>query len=147
MVNKVILLVEDNVSDAKMVQRALNRIKLDYELIVLQDGSEALDYLFGTGIYNERDTRVLPQFVLLDLSLPNMSGLQVLEKLRAQESTKHLPVIIFTSSTEKSDILTSYEFGANSYVIKPIELEDFTAIVQQTAIYWYNLNQISPGVS
>ena len=142
--NKVILLVEDNPRDEALARRALNKSNIVNEVIVARDGAEALDYLFGTGAYSGRDPNVLPQFVLLDLKLPKVDGLQVLRKIREDERTRRLPVVIFTSSSEEEDLIKSYDLGANSYVRKPVEFEQFLEATRQLGLYWLVLNQAAP---
>ena len=141
--NKVILLVEDNPRDEALTLRALKKNNIVNEVIVAHDGVEALDYLFGTGTYAGRD-RIMPQLILLDLKLPKVDGLQVLQKIRANEHTKRLAVVIFTSSSEEEDLIKSYDMGANSYVRKPVEFEQFLEATRQLGLYWLVLNQIAP---
>jgi len=141
MKEKVILLVEDNPDDVKLTQRALKKSNILNELIVVQDGVEALDYLFGTGQFAGRDRRCLPQVVLLDLKMPKMDGLEVLQRLRADELTRLLPVVVLTTSTEDRDRVESYKLGANSYIRKPVDFQQFTEAVQQLGLYWLVLNQ------
>jgi two-component system response regulator len=144
MENKVILLVEDNPRDEALTLRALKKGNIVNEVIVARDGVEALDYLFGTGMHAGRDMTVMPQLVLLDLKLPRVDGLQVLQKIRANERTKRLAVVIFTSSSEEEDLIKSYDLGANSYVRKPVEFEQFLEATRQLGLYWLVLNQIAP---
>jgi two-component system response regulator len=110
---------------------------------VVRDGAEALDYLFATGAYADRDLHVLPQVVLLDLHLPKVSGLEVLQRLRETEHTRHLPVVILTSSDQEDDMLRSYDLGANSFVTKPVGMPQFTQAVQQLGLYWLLLNKVT----
>src|SRR5258706_5163911 len=145
MYNKVILLVEDNLKDEALTQRALAKNKIVNEIVVARDGVEALDYLFGTGRYEGRDLTVLPQLILLDLKLPKVDGLEVLRKIRSDESTRRLPIVVFTSSSEEEDMIKSYELGANSYVRKPVEFEQFIEATRQLGLYWLGLNEIAPG--
>ncbi|HBB86781.1 MAG TPA: two-component system response regulator [Blastocatellia bacterium] len=142
--NKVILLVEDNPRDETLTLRALKKSNIVNEVIVARDGVEALDYLFGTGTHTGRDTTALPQLVLLDLKLPKVDGLEVLRRLRSDPRTRRLPVVVFTSSSEEEDILSSYSLGANSYVRKPIEFEQFLEATKQLGLYWLVLNEASP---
>jgi two-component system, response regulator len=144
MMDKVILLVEDNPRDEALTLRALAKNNIANEVIVVRDGVEALDYLFGTGKYEGRDTGVLPQVVLLDLKLPKVDGLQVLQGIRTDERTRHLPVVIFTSSSEQEDMIRSYDQGANSYVRKPVDFEQFAEATRQMGMYWLLLNQVAP---
>ncbi len=137
-----ILTVEDNVSDGKMIFRALRKEQIPVDSVLIEDGAEALDYLFGTGAYKDRQLHKLPLFMLLDLGLPNVSGLEVLQYIRAQPRTQLLPVVVFTSSRERSDIVNSYSLGANSYVTKPIDSEEYMQIVQQTGSYWSRVNKV-----
>ena len=143
MKNKVILLVEDNPSDIKLTKRALEQSQITNELIVAEDGGEALDYLFGTGQYAGRDIRDLPTVVLLDLKLPRVDGLEVLKKIRANELTSLLPVVILTSSDEEKDIIASYKLGANSYICK-VDFNQFAESVRNLGMYWQMLNEPPP---
>ena len=138
---KIILLVEDNPDDEALTLRALKSANIANEVVVARDGVEALDYLFGNGAYADRDTRVMPQVVLLDLKLPKMNGLDVLQRLRTDERTKPLPVVVLTSSDEERDIIDSYGLGANSYIRKPVAFAQFTEAVRQSGLYWLVLNQ------
>jgi two-component system response regulator len=141
MQNKVILLVEDNPDDLHLTLRALKKSKILNEVVVAQDGVEALEYLFGTGKFTGRDTREMPQLVLLDLKMPRMDGLEVLQRMRADERTKLLPVVVLTTSSEDRDRVESYKLGANSYVRKPVDFEQFVGSVQQLGLYWLVLNE------
>jgi two-component system response regulator len=145
MENKTILLVEDNADDEALTFRALTKNNIGNQLIVARDGVEALDYLFATGQYSGRDVNAGPQVVLLDLNLPKVSGLEVLRRLRANERTKHLPVVILTSSNEEQDRLHGYENGANSYVRKPVDFNQFIEAVRQLGLYWLILNEQPPA--
>jgi two-component system response regulator len=145
METKVILLVEDNPRDEALTLRALKKSNIVNQVIVAHDGVEALDYFFGTGTFTGRDTSIMPQLVLLDLKLPKVDGLEVLRKLRADERTKRLPVVVFTSSSEEEDMLKSYELGANSYVRKPVDFEQFLEATKQLGLYWLVLNQVAPS--
>lgn len=145
MENKVILLVEDNPRDEALTRRALKRSNVVNDIVIARDGVEALDYLFGTGAHAGRDTSILPQMVLLDLKLPKVDGLQVLQKLRADERTRRLPVVIFTSSNEEEDLINSYNLGANSYVRKPVDFEHFLEATKQLGMYWLILNEPAPS--
>jgi CheY-like chemotaxis protein len=138
---KVILLVEDSPDDELLTVLALKEQKLINELIVARDGIEALDYLYGTGKYAGRDTRLMPQLILLDLKLPKLDGLEVLKRIRSVESTKFLPVVILTSSKEDQDLLNGYKLGANSYIRKPVDFSQFTDAVRQLGLYWLVLNE------
>lgn len=141
MENKIILLVEDNPDDEMLTRRVLNKHRVANEVIVAHDGVEALDYLFATGQYADRDTDITPQLVLLDLQLPKINGLEVLQRLRSDERTKFLPVVILTSSNEERDIVESYKLGANSYIRKPVDFKQFAEAVSQLALYWLVLNE------
>ena len=138
--DKAILLVEDNPDDEALTLRALRRNDIRNEVVVARDGVQALDYLFGTGAHAGRDTRVQPQVVLLDLKLPRLGGLEVLERLRGDARTHLLPVVILTTSSESSDLLSGYQLGANSYVRKPVDSGQFTDTVRQLGLYWLALN-------
>jgi len=140
----VILLVEDNASDEELTLRALEKGHIGNKVVVTRDGAEALDFLFARGGHASRDARVVPQVVLLDLNLPKVSGLEVLRQIRADERTKLLPVVIMTSSKEDRDLVGSYESGANSYVVKPVNFTQFAEAVKQLGMYWLVLNQVPP---
>jgi two-component system, response regulator len=142
--NKVILLVEDNPRDEALTLRALKKSNIVNDVIVAHDGVEALDYFFGTGPYAGEEPPVMPQLVLLDLKLPKVDGLDVLRKLRADERTKRLPIVVFTSSSEEEDMIKSYDLGANSYVRKPVESTEFAEATKQLGVYWLLLNQPPP---
>jgi two-component system response regulator len=144
MKNKVILLVEDNPRDEALILRALKKSNIVNEIVIARDGVEALDYFFGTGLHEGRDLTVMPQLVLLDLKMPKVGGLEVLQKIRANERTRRLPVVVFTSSSEEEDMVKSYEFGANSYVRKPVDFEQFLEATRQLELYWLVLNEVAP---
>lgn len=144
MKDKVILLVEDNPRDEALTRRALKKSNIANEIVVAHDGVEAVDYLFGTGDYSGRDLSLMPQLILLDLKLPKVDGLQVLERIRKDESTRHLPVVVFTSSSEEEDMIKSYNLGANSYVRKPVDFEHFLEATKQLGLYWLVLNESAP---
>ena len=139
-----ILLVEDNPDDEALTLRAFRKNNVTNEVVVARDGAEALDYLFGTGAYANRDTSPLPQVVILDLKLPKIDGLEVLRRLRAAPHTKLLPVVILTSSNEERDRLEGYDLGANSYVRKPVDFGEFVDAVRQLGLYWLLLNERPP---
>jgi CheY-like chemotaxis protein len=141
---RVILLVEDNPDDEALTLRALKKNNITNKIVVAHDGVEALDYLFGTGMYAGRDTSVEPELILLDLKLPKIDGFEVLKKLRADERTKLLPVVILTSSKEQQDVVNGYGLGANSYVRKPVDFQDFVDAVLQLGLYWLILNETPP---
>jgi two-component system response regulator len=143
---KIILLVEDNADDEALTLRALKKHRLGNEIVVARDGVEALEYLFGTGAYAGRDLEKMPEVVLLDLKLPKLDGLDVLQRLRADERTRYLPVVILTSSNEEQDRLQSYDLGANSYVRKPVVFDQFINAVGQLGLYWLVLNEPPPIV-
>lgn len=141
---KVILLVEDNADDEMLAMRALKKSNIANSIVVARDGVEALDYLFGTGCYEGRDTGVLPQIVLLDLKLPKIDGLEVLRRIRADSRTKRLPVAVLTSSKEECDVIASYDLGANSYIRKPVDFDQFAESIRQLGMYWLVLNEPPP---
>jgi CheY-like chemotaxis protein len=145
MSQRVILLVEDNPRDEALTLRALRKNNIVNEVVVARDGVEALDYVFGTGAHAGRDTADMPQLVLLDLKLPKVDGLQVLQRLRADERTRRLPVVIFTSSSEEEDLINGYNLGANSYVQKPVDFEQFLEAARQLGLYWLVLNMVAPS--
>jgi len=141
----VILLVEDNPDDEMLTIRGLKQNRIHNEIIIAHDGVEALDYLFGTGQFTGRDLSVVPQVVLLDLKLPKINGLEVLKRVREDERTRLLPVVILTSSNEERDRIQGYDLGANSYVRKPVDFGEFSEAVRQLGLYWLILNQAAPA--
>ena len=145
MQKQLILLVEDNPDDEALTLRALKKNNVMNEVVVAHDGVEALDYLLGTGPHAGRDMSVMPQVVLLDLKLPRVDGLEVLRRMRADERTRHLPVVVLTTSNEQRDIIDSYHFGANSYILKPVDFVQFSDAVQQLGLYWLLLNVPPPS--
>jgi two-component system response regulator len=142
--DKPILLVEDNRDDELLTLRALKKHHILNEVVVTRDGAEALDYLFGTGGYAGRDMSIQPQVVLLDLGLPRMGGLDVLRRIRADDRTKLLAVVVLTSSKEEEDIVRSYSLGANSYVRKPVDFGEFNEAVKTLGLYWLLLHEAAP---
>ena len=141
---RLILLVEDNDDDVELTLRALRRNRVANWVDVVRDGAEALEYLFSTGSYAGRDVRDAPNLVLLDLKLPKVGGLEVLERLRADARTRRLPVVILTSSNVESDLARSYDLGANSYIRKPVDFTQFMEAVNQLGLYWLVLNEAPP---
>jgi len=144
MKNKVILLVEDNPSDVKLTRRALEQNQIVNKVIVAEDGREALDYLSGAGQYASRDVRDFPAVVLLDLKLPRIDGLEVLKEIRSNELTRLIPVVILTSSDQEEDLIASYKLGANSYIRKPVDFNQFAEAVRNLGMYWLLLNEAPP---
>lgn len=142
MEDKLILLVEDNPDDEALTIRALRKNHIGNHLVVAHDGEEALDYLFCTGQFANRDPRDVPQVILLDLKLPKIDGLEVLRRVRADKNTRLLPVVILTSSKEEQDLVNSYGNGANSYVRKPVDFDQFVEAVRQLGLYWLVLNEM-----
>ena len=142
--DKIILLVEDNTDDVTLTERALKKSHILNKLVVAKDGVEALDYLFGTGIWAGRDISNMPEVVLLDLKLPKINGLEVLQRMRADNRTKLLPVVILTSSREEKDLIAGYTLGANSYIRKPVNFNQFVDAVRQLGLYWLVLNEAPP---
>jgi two-component system response regulator len=136
-----ILLVEDNPDDEALTLRAFRMNNISNGVVVASDGAMALDYLFGTGEFDGRDVDDLPQVVLLDINLPKINGLEVLRRIRADERTATLPVVILTSSKEEQDLVEGYRCGANSYVRKPVDFEEFVRAARQLALYWLLLNE------
>ncbi|MEI9944318.1 MAG: response regulator [Chitinophagaceae bacterium] len=136
-----IILVEDNQSDAELTIRALRKNNIANKLLHLQDGEEALDYIFATGKYAGRDMNEIPKVVLLDLKMPKVSGLEVLKKIKSDERTKVIPVVLLTSSKEDSDIKEGYKLGVNSYIVKPVGFDNFVKAVSDIGLYWLLTNQ------
>ncbi len=141
---KTILLVEDNANDEFLTLRALKKYNVVNEVVVARDGAEALDYLLGIGVHAGRNVADLPVVVLLDLKLPKVDGLEVLRRVRANENTKLLPVVILTSSNEEKDVINGYKLGTNSYVQKPVDFTSFVDAVGQLGLYWLMLNEPAP---
>lgn len=144
MKEKSILLIEDNPDDEALAMRALRKNNILNEVVVARDGAEALDYLFGTGTYAGRDMGIMPSVILLDLKLPKIDGLEVLRRLRADECTKLIPVVILTSSREDEDLIKGYKYGANSYIRKPVNFAEFVEAVGKLGVYWLLLNESPP---
>ena len=142
--NKIILIVEDNPDDVELVLMALQSKHITNKIDVVTDGEQALDYLFCRGEYADRNIEFIPTLILLDLQLPKVSGLNVLKQLRANERTKLLPVVIFTSSMEEQDMISSYELGANSYIRKPVDADQFEKAIEELGLYWLLLNEPPP---
>ena len=144
MKSKIILLVEDNPSDVGLTKRALEKSHIANELVVAEDGQEALDYLFDSDPLTGQKMNDLPALILLDLKLPKLDGLQVLRRIRADEYTSRLPIVILTTSSEEDDIAQSYDLGANSYIRKPVDFKQFVEAVQHLGLYWLVINQPPP---
>lgn len=136
-----IILVEDNPDDAILTIRALKKNNLANRLIHLKDGAEALDFLFAEGEYSGRDKNITPKVILLDLKMPKVNGLEVLQRLKADNSTKHIPVVVLTSSSEDPDIKNCYSYGVNSYIVKPLGFDDFTRKISELGLYWMVTNE------
>lgn len=145
MTGKLILLVEDDPQDEEMTLRALRKANIANEIVVARDGNAALDFLFGAGEHAGRDVSRLPAVILLDIKLPKVSGLEVLERIRADERTRLAPVVMLTSSSEEQDKVRSYRLGANSYVRKPVEFGAFVEAVAQLGLYWVLFNETPPA--
>jgi two-component system response regulator len=139
-----ILLVEDSQDDEMLTKRAFQKSRVSNEVIVARDGAEALEYLYCTGRYASRDANDLPEVVLLDLKLPKVDGLEVLRRIRSNEQTRTLPVIILTSSREERDLIAGYQGGANSYIVKPVDPQQFEESIRQLGLYWLVLNEPMP---
>jgi two-component system response regulator len=145
MESKTILLVEDNPDDEALTLRALKRNNILNEVIVARDGAEALDYLFARGAHSDRNTGKQPEVILLDLKLPKVDGLEVLQQIRQNEKTRRLAVVILTSSNEERDIIAGYDLGANSYIRKPVDFNQFMEAIRQLGLYWLELNVSPPN--
>lgn len=146
MYSKFILLVEDNEDDIKLTQMAFKENNIMNELVIIQDGAEALDYIFCKGNYSNRDKNELPTLILLDIKLPKVDGIEVLKQIRANKKTKLIPVVILTSSNEEKDILNGYSLGCNSYVCKPVNFNEFTSAMKQLGLYWLIINEEPPTI-
>ncbi|MEQ1579239.1 MAG: response regulator [Steroidobacteraceae bacterium] len=140
-----ILLVEDNPDDEELTLLSLRKHGLASDIVIARDGVEALDYLFGEGRYAGRDVSIMPTVVLLDLKLPRLDGLGVLKRVRDDARTRHVPVVVLTSSSQDADIVTSYQLGANSYIRKPVEFGELTDTVSKVGLYWMTLNRSPTG--
>ncbi len=143
--SNVILLVEDNGDDEEITLRAFRKSAIANEVVVVRDGLEALDYMFATGTHAGRRMKPLPAVILLDLKLPKLGGLEVLRRLRAEDSTRRVPVVVLTSSNEEKDVLSSYDLGANSFVRKPVDFTQFMEAARQLGLYWLVTNEPAPG--
>jgi CheY-like chemotaxis protein len=143
---KTILLVEDNPSDIDLTRRALKKARIANELVVAEDGQEALDYIFGAGAHAGRDVCDVPALTLLDLKLPRVHGLEVLRAIRQDARTKRMPVVILTSSREERDLAAGYDLGVNSYICKPVDFAQFSAALEHLGLYWLVLNEVPPEV-
>jgi two-component system response regulator len=141
---RILLLVEDTPSDVDLTVRALRKSRIANPLVVVQDGQEALDYLFGTGPDRPRAPEEMPALVLLDLNLPRVDGLTVLRRMRADPRTRRVPVVILTTSLEEQDLIQGYDLGANSYVRKPVRFEQFAEVIEELGMYWLVLNEPPP---
>jgi two-component system, response regulator len=141
MLDRTILLVEDNPDDVALTLRAFKQHNVQIDVVVARDGLEALDYLFGMGAHAGRDISRMPQLILLDLKMPKIDGMEVLRRVRADDRTCLLPVVILTTSREEQDLIDSYTFGANSYICKPVDFEQFVEAVRQLGLYWLVLNE------
>lgn len=145
MSDSAILLVEDNANDEALTLRALRKAHILNEIVVMRDGAQAVDYLYGKGEFAGRDVSILPQVVLLDLNLPKMGGLDVLRAIRQDPRTKVVPVVVLTSSKQNKDVIEGYNLGANSYIVKPVDFSQFSAAVVQLGMYWLLLNERFPS--
>ena len=141
METKDILYIEDNPNDIELTLRALRKHNVANSIQVIKDGEEALEYIFATGRYIERDKNERPKIILLDLKLPKVGGLEILKRLKSEEQTQNIPVVVLTSSSEEQDILESYNYGVNSYVVKPIKFENFSEAVSTLGLYWLLINE------
>lgn len=142
--NRIILLVEDNPNDVELTARAFEKSNVANEIVLARDGEEAINYLFATGRHSGRDPKVMPEVVLLDLKLPKIDGLGVLRRMRADDRTRRLPVVIMTSSNEEKDVISSYDLGANSFVRKPVDFGQFVDAARQLGLYWLVMNEPPP---
>ncbi len=140
-----ILLVEDNMNDAELTIRALRKNNLANNLVHVQDGASALDFIYCKGVFKDRNSKTKPKLILLDLKMPKIDGLEVLRIIKSDEETKHIPVVVMTSSIEEKDLLESYKLGANSYIQKPVEFQKFISSIVEVGFYWVILNQNTPN--
>jgi len=138
--NRLILLVEDNPDDELLAMRALQKNNISSDIVVVRDGEEAIEYLFGTGSFCSRDTSIMPHVIFLDINLPKLDGINVLKRIRADSRTNTIPVVMLTSSNEESDITRCYSHGANSFICKPVEFDQFVEVTRQMGNYWLSLN-------
>ena len=136
-----ILLVEDSLSDAELIIRALRKVNLANHVVHLKDGVEALDFIFAKGAFSERDVKKIPKVILLDIKMPRVDGIEVLRQVKSDPNTKLIPVVVMTSSKEEQDIVTSYQLGVNSFVVKPVEFDGFAEAVSELGLYWVLVNQ------
>jgi CheY-like chemotaxis protein len=136
-----ILLVEDNPNDVELTLMALKENNLANHIHVVRDGEEAIEFVFGTGRYSGRDMSIIPKVILLDLKLPKVDGIEVLRKIRSDERTKIIPVVVLTSSREERDIVETYKLGVNSYIVKPVQFENFVKVIKDLGLYWLVVNQ------
>jgi DNA-binding response OmpR family regulator len=136
-----IILVEDNPHDAELTIRSLKRNKIANDIHVIPNGAEALDYFFATGKYEGRDMKITPKLVILDLKLPKVDGIEILRRVKSDERTKIIPVVVLTSSKEENDIVESYKLGANSYIVKPVDFQKFAESIRDLGLYWLLLNE------
>lgn len=136
-----ILLVEDNMSDAELIVRALRKVNLANHVVHVKDGEEALEFIFATGAYSSRERKHMPKVILLDIKMPKVDGIEVLRQVKSSDEMKRIPVVIMTSSKEEQDIIRSYELGVNSFVVKPVEFNDFARAVSELGLYWILINQ------
>lgn len=136
-----ILLVEDNLSDAELITRALRKVNLANHLIHVKDGEEAIEFIFAQGKYAEREVKNIPRVILLDIKMPKVDGIEVLRRIKSNEATRSIPVVIMTSSKEEQDIVRSYELGVNSFVVKPVDFNSFSKAVSELGLYWVLINQ------
>lgn len=136
-----VLLVEDNLNDVELTLRALKKNNFANTIRVISDGEEALDYFFATGKYSDRDINLTPKLVILDLKLPKVDGLEILRRVKSDDRTKSIPIVILTSSKEERDIVEGYKLGANSFIVKPVDFEKFIAMVKELGMYWLLLNE------